>query len=73
MPLAAKIAITVIVVAWTVFLCTIGRWSLSSFYDSIFCRKGNLMGDFVFTEDGEIRPVRIVIVYGVMLALMWLA
>lgn len=73
MPLSAKIVVTVLVVAWTIFLCTVGRWSLTWFHDSIFCRRGNLMGDFVFTEDGEVRPVRAIIVYGVLLAFLWLA
>lgn len=73
MPLAAKIVITVALVLWTVFLCTVGRWSLSWFHDSIFCRRGNIVGELVFTEDGEIRPVGVVIVYGLMLVAIWCA
>ena len=71
MPLNAKIIVTVGLVLWTAFLCTVGRWSLSWLHDSIFCRRGNLIGDFVFTDEGEIRPVRLIVVYGLMLVAMW--
>lgn len=73
MPNTAKVFLTITLVAWTIFLCTKGRWFLSSFHDSIFCRRGNLIGDFVFTEDGEIRPIPLILVYGSMLALLWFA
>lgn len=72
-PLSAKIVFTVIIVALTIFFCTIGRWSLSSFYDSIFCSRHNLVANFIFTEDGEIRPIRLIIFYGIMLAMVWFA
>lgn len=70
--LVVKTSFTIAVVAWTIFLCTKGRWSLTGFHDSFFCRRGNLVGDFIFTEDGEIRPVRAIIFYGVMIVFVWL-
>jgi hypothetical protein len=72
MPLVAKIAFTVAVVLWTTFLCTVGRRSLTWFHDSIFCRRGNLVGKFIFTDAGEIRPIRVIFFFGLMLVLVWL-
>ncbi len=71
MPITAKIVITILVVLWTIFLCTKGRWCLTWFHDSIWCRRGNLIGEIVFTQDGEIRPLGVIVVYGSMLGLLW--
>jgi hypothetical protein len=69
MPLGAKIVFTVFIVLWTTFLCTIGRWSMVWLYNR---RGGGLFAKLVFRDGGEIRPIGVIIFFGLMLVEIWL-
>jgi hypothetical protein len=69
-----RIWITIAIVVFGTFLCTIGRSWFRWMADPRWWTLGesNLFRHLVFHENGDFRRMGVVIVYALMLALVWL-